>query len=283
MNLDIDTMFKLFDVCVLPIAIYGCETWGFENLQVVERLHLKFCKLLLNLKKSTCSAMVYGETGRYPVSLIVYEHMLGFWYRLSNSKVEKLSVQIYRFMFLSQSENPWFVEIRKLLCNHGLNNVWMSQGKNVDFCWLKPKFKQILQDTFQQHWLSEITHSFKWDNYRIFKHSFGAEDYLQTLPDALRIPLVRFRCRNAKVPVEYFYIYNLQDKKCKLCNLNAQGDEFHYVLVCPYFDNERKKLLPRYYWSYPSVHKMSGLFNLGRPHVLKFSKFVNYISRNLTR
>ena len=108
MNLDMSTMFKLFDTCALPVATYGCETWGFEDLQVLEKLHLKFCKLLLNVKRST-SSMVYGETGRYPVSLVVFERIIGFWFRLSTSNEQKLSVLMYRFLALSNSENPWFV------------------------------------------------------------------------------------------------------------------------------------------------------------------------------
>ena len=48
---------------------YGCETWGFENNEIIERIHLKFCKLLLHLKTSTPDYMVYGELGRYPISI----------------------------------------------------------------------------------------------------------------------------------------------------------------------------------------------------------------------
>ena len=43
-NLPISCQFDLFDKVMLPVLIYGCEVWGYENLQVVERIHLKFLK-----------------------------------------------------------------------------------------------------------------------------------------------------------------------------------------------------------------------------------------------
>ena len=37
---------------------FGSEVWGFENLDLIERLHLKFLKYVLNLKSSTPDYMV---------------------------------------------------------------------------------------------------------------------------------------------------------------------------------------------------------------------------------
>jgi hypothetical protein len=34
---------------------------------VLEKVRLKFCKMILNLKTSTPNYMIYGELGRYPV------------------------------------------------------------------------------------------------------------------------------------------------------------------------------------------------------------------------
>jgi hypothetical protein len=68
-NLSIKCQLELFDSMVKPIILYGCETWGFGNNEIIERIHLKFCKLLLHLKTSTPDYMVYGELGRYPISI----------------------------------------------------------------------------------------------------------------------------------------------------------------------------------------------------------------------
>jgi hypothetical protein len=47
------------------LLLYGCEIWGMGNNDILERVHLTFCKSLLNLRTSTPSCMVYGELGRY--------------------------------------------------------------------------------------------------------------------------------------------------------------------------------------------------------------------------
>ena len=66
-KLSIKCLLDLFDKMIKPILLYGCEVWGFSNNDILEKIHLKFCKILLNLKTSTTSYMVYGELGRYPI------------------------------------------------------------------------------------------------------------------------------------------------------------------------------------------------------------------------
>ena len=71
---------------VTPILLYGCEIWGFENLDSIEKIHLKFCKIILNLKTSTPNFMIYGELCRHPLSVIVKMRMMKYWVKLLNGK-----------------------------------------------------------------------------------------------------------------------------------------------------------------------------------------------------
>ena len=38
LNLPTDIMLKLFDSCLEPILVYGCEVWGYENVDIFEKL-----------------------------------------------------------------------------------------------------------------------------------------------------------------------------------------------------------------------------------------------------
>ena len=49
----IDVQLDLFDKTILPIMIYGCEVWGYENVKILELIQLRFCKYILKVKKST--------------------------------------------------------------------------------------------------------------------------------------------------------------------------------------------------------------------------------------
>ena len=77
-KLPVDCQLDLFDKVVVPVLLYGSEVWGYENLDVIERTHLKFLKHVLNLKTSTPSYMVYGETGRFPLYISVYCRMISY-------------------------------------------------------------------------------------------------------------------------------------------------------------------------------------------------------------
>ena len=43
---------------------------------------------------------------------------------------------------------------------------------------------------------------------------------------------------------------------CGLCNLCLPGDEYHYVLICPFFDHSRKILLKPYFYNRPNLMKL---------------------------
>jgi hypothetical protein len=60
-NLSVSCQLDLFDKIIIPMLTYGSEIWGYENIDTLEKLHVKFCKLLLNLKTSTPNFMLYGE------------------------------------------------------------------------------------------------------------------------------------------------------------------------------------------------------------------------------
>ena len=70
MQVPIDLQIELFNKLVKPVLLYGCEVWGFGNIEIIERVQLKFLKYVSNLKKCTPNHIVYGEVGIYPLKLI---------------------------------------------------------------------------------------------------------------------------------------------------------------------------------------------------------------------
>ena len=50
-NLSVECLLDLFDKVVKPILLYGSEVWGFGDNRVIERVHLKVCKIILDFLK----------------------------------------------------------------------------------------------------------------------------------------------------------------------------------------------------------------------------------------
>ena len=58
LQLPVDIMIHLFDTLVKPVLLYGSEIWAHEGTEILEKLHLRFCKYILLVNKTTCSNMV---------------------------------------------------------------------------------------------------------------------------------------------------------------------------------------------------------------------------------
>jgi hypothetical protein len=91
-------------LCILPflntsyMALIPLFT-GFGKNDIIERVHLKFCKLLLRLKVSTPNFMVYRELGRYPLEIDITVRMISYWCKLIQGKQSKLSTITYKLLY----------------------------------------------------------------------------------------------------------------------------------------------------------------------------------------
>ena len=59
--MDVKTKLSLFDTLVVPIILYGSEVWGAYNIKEVDKLHIKFCKLILGVRPQTSNVAVFGD------------------------------------------------------------------------------------------------------------------------------------------------------------------------------------------------------------------------------
>ena len=94
----IDLQLRHFVAMVGPILLYGSEIWGYENIKIIEQVHLQFCKRILKVLTTTSNIMVYGELGRFPLEIQVQIRIVSFWNKLlQNEKLSNVS-SIYRLL-----------------------------------------------------------------------------------------------------------------------------------------------------------------------------------------
>ena len=237
LDLPIDLQFKLFDNTVMPILTYASEIWGYENTEIIERIHVDFLRRIMKCRKSTPKYMLYAELGRYPVEITIKCRMINFWIRLIAGKISKLSYNFYLFMLKSEHINSkWINCIQRILDNSGRHDLWIHQPVTMTIS-ISKMIKQNLVDQFLQNWNSQLDYSSKGRNYNLFKSDIKCEKYLTTLNGSLLYTMFRFRTANHKLPVETDKWNNIElsERRCQLCESNNLGDEFHYLLECSFF------------------------------------------------
>ena len=183
LSLPVDIQIDLFNKTVKPISLYGCEIWCYGNIDIIERVQLKFLKTILNLKSSTPSCMVYGETGVLPLSVDIYTRVISFWGKLCSSDNLKLSSLMYNIILSNykygnfRSQQPifkWIDCVRGILTKCGNPNIWDTQ-QFPSLKWLKLNTKQKLTDLFLNEWYSFVQTAPKYVTYKLLKESFGME------------------------------------------------------------------------------------------------------------
>ncbi|MES9880523.1 MAG: reverse transcriptase family protein [Sedimenticola sp.] len=257
-DIPIDLQLKLFDHTILPILTYGSEVWGFENLEIIERIHLNFLRRITKSRKSTPAYMLYAELGRYPLEITIKSRMIAFWNRIVTGKDVKLSNLLFEHALSTDNfEFKWLKQVKSIFDNTGKSNNFVNRKTSVK------SIKRTLIDQFIQQWNAALLNSSKGKNYSLFKENTKFENYFKILPRSLYLKLVKFRTSNHKLPVETGRWSNIEygDRKCNICNTNDIGDEFHYLFICSSLSEERKKYLDTYYYLRPNVLKYKELLN----------------------
>ena len=90
----VKTKLTLFDALVVPIYFYMAQVCGIYNTNDVEKLHSKFCKLLIGMRPQTSNTAVFGELGRFPLSVRGKQKALSYWAKIMN-KPDSLMYNVF--------------------------------------------------------------------------------------------------------------------------------------------------------------------------------------------
>ena len=290
LGLDIDVQMHLFDSVVMPIALYGCEVWGFLNIDLLEKLHLLFCKMILKVKKSTPTCMVLGELGRFPVQYNVDLRLLCFWFKTIKSSSNKFSLTFYKLLYklhtLGIYSNEWLKKVECTLTACGMSEFWLNQNltDNMTFNTFKIMCRNKLKLFYTDKWLNSVSQSNKGLFYKEYKTELKFEYYLVEMDVSLRYFLVKFRTSNHRLHIEEgrFNQIARADRKCLVCDSNDIGNEYHYICICPKFDEIRKKTLKKDLIRNPSVKKFCDLFSMrNKTKLRKLAIMIKVILNNV--
>ena len=269
---------KLFDSIILPILMYGSEIWGFCRSNDIEKVHLRFLKQILSVRKQTSNVAVYGELGQFPLFVLRKIRILKYWFKIltaPDSLLYKVYLQQVAYLNIDANFNCWAQCVCNLLNELGFSYLWDFQSIS------KLQLDMAIQTVYDQYcqvWYSELAQSNKLDTFKAVNKVFNFEKYISCIRNEKhRVALSRFRCSAHKLMIEEGRYRNIErnNRLCQYCQMNVIEDEFHFLLVCPAYRHIRISVLPKYFCRWPTKQKFSKLLSVSQTSTLKkLAKFI---------
>ena len=253
MNSKPSTSIKIFEKVVEPILLYNCEishaympkTWDYNKFSAklwetgsqVNNVVLGFLRQVLGVHKKSSTIAILAETGKYPICVKIFTHIVKYWVRLCTCENDLLSAARQSITDENVKDNQNWLKIVNYLLK--ITNIEQQPTQNtLSNKKLINTFKQHIKVTYEKWWRLKMQpeDSTKFDFYYKYKKNYIFEEYLDTIPRHIRLYTTRLRTSSHNLPVETMrYIKpkpKREDRLCRICNLKEVGDEHHYLIQC---------------------------------------------------
>ncbi len=232
-----------------------------------------FLKRILGVKRNTNNCMVYWELGRVSMHNTRMYRILKYWTKIINTN-NCIIEGVYSDMLASvdnrQAGYCWAQEVKRLLSNLGMQDAWIDQ-RYLDTNMFLRKAKQRLRDVFSQETRAACERSPKCYIYNHITDKHELQAYLtKPLLATLRKSLSQIRLSSHKLNIEAgrYARTNRIDRKCTKCDLDDMEDEYHFILICPFYRVIRERYIKPYYYSRPSMYKLVQLLSTDKLNIL---------------
>ena len=283
--------------------LYGCEIWSPVNLvykatrcknnennelvrelrkevpfitkymnktDPIEKLDLKFCKVILGVHSRASNLAVYSELGRYPLFIDQITLSMKYINYIESDTENRLLKNFYAN--LTQDEKLQngctLLKMREQL------NIFMNTRPHGNCKAFYSSFKTNLKNSFNTYWhkllYTDISTSGKEGGnklrtYRKFKTAIYFEKYLYINNTEKRKKIAQLRISAHKLKIETSRFTNKNIYKppelrlCENCNLGKIEDEYHFMLECPLYKSLRQQF-------FKTITNSNGYFGSHCPH-----------------
>ena len=100
------------------------------------------------------------------------------------------------------------------------------------------------------------------------------------LPMKLSTVFSRFRCRNVPVETDIYKNIPRSERVCVECTQSEIGDEFHYIINCPFFADQRRTYLLKYCHIHPSAPNFRSIMN-DKTKLRNLANFIEIILKSV--
>ena len=120
--------------------------------------------------------------------------------------------------------------------------------------------------------------------YRCFKETFEFEFFFEILDPKYLFDFFKLRSSNQKLQIECGRWQSIERNRrlCKLCQKQEIGDEFHYIMECPFFKCKRKLLIKQKYIQNPNMKQLKNLMtSKNRKELTNICKLIKEIDNGV--
>ncbi len=225
-GLELETIWKLIETCILPIALYGAETWNNTKKQTTEinRIMDNILKRVLNTPTSTPREPLYMETGMLDIDTHAKKRQL-----MMKQRLNVTANNLINEMLETTQKGNWKDRIEKLCQEWNIEDQHINSGKIT--------FKKLLERKATTHFKTKLTQ----ESVNKSKVKYLSEgnpnwtpgirrEYLDKLPRHEASIIFKARTRMLKIKGNYKNMYK-NNLECRACG-QSQETQIHILNEC---------------------------------------------------
>ena len=92
-----------------------CDTLGLQEKSSYEKIHTKYCKTVLGLKKTACNISTLSELGRLPIASFIKTQVMMYFVRINTNNINPLikeSLNVNKSLHRFSSRLPIYLYLK---------------------------------------------------------------------------------------------------------------------------------------------------------------------------
>ena len=134
----------------------NCDKLSFVDRFSFEKLHHKFCKAVLGIKKTSCNISAKSELGRLPLDSFIKTQVMLYYSRIQSDGINPLVKEAFNINKNISNENiyTWYTFVTEIFKEVELNKN-NFENFNKPFLLVKDTFKNTFKKTIKEKYLKK--------------------------------------------------------------------------------------------------------------------------------
>jgi hypothetical protein len=284
---------KLFNSLVTPILMYGAGIWGTINRNVINTVQNRAGRYFLGVGKFAANSATQGDIGWTSCLNKQKTEVVRLWCRLNTLNPDRITRKIFDWSsgLARSGKTNWVKRCKGIFNELEIHSMYEVNG-------LLDKAKSALHKADQEQWYRSLWNDVGNENgnklrlYRLFKERLEPDSYVTSnIPQSYKRVLAKLRTGSLPLEIELGRFNKpktlLNDRICKLCDLNVVESEIHFLTKCPLYDDLRYNLFSKMdsndpeFLNMPLLVKTCAIFNCNYQYELSKMVYLMFQRRKI--